>query len=80
MTLQEWMIWTKQDREAAIKLFLNREFVEGGMSDWRKILVAYIRHRKQVESGNTGAEIQDDLTVDERESLAAAIREAEGKQ
>jgi hypothetical protein len=78
MTLQEWMVWTKQDREAAIKLFLNREFVEGSMSDWRKILVAYIKDRKAHDEGQPSDAIKE-LTDTERESLAAAVREAHGK-
>jgi hypothetical protein len=84
MTLQEWTVWTQQDREAAIKLFLNREFVEGSMSDWRKILVAYIRHVKAnkgttyVPQADNRLEIEN-LTDAELASLAAAVREAEGK-
>jgi hypothetical protein len=54
------------------------EFFEGSMSDWRKILVAYIKDRKAHDEGQPSDAIKQ-LTDTERDSLAAAVREAHGK-
>jgi formate dehydrogenase maturation protein FdhE len=75
MTLQEWIIYTEQDRKEAIKAFLDRRFIEDSMSDWRKILVAYIQYVKARDEGQSSDAISR-LTNAERESLLAAMREA----
>ena len=52
------------------------------MSDWRKILVAYIKHIEGCEGkiyfpdDYKNDPLKTDLTEMERESLAAAMREA----